>query len=78
MSVSGVVANSVAHTAVRHFSARAPRPATRLQSAIAGAFITSAVVLPFVPPAIESKRERDSGHPNAARKQHYAPLCCHA
>ena len=26
---------------------------------------------------IESKRERESGHPNATKK-HYAPLCCHA
>jgi len=76
MSLVGAVTSSLTHTAVRHFSAQAPKPATKLQSTIAGTLITSAVLLPFVPPAIESKRERESGHPNASRK-HYAPLCCH-
>ena len=77
MSLSGAVTNTLTHSAVRHFSAQAPKPATRLQSTIAGVLITSAVVLPFVPPAIESKKERDLGHPNASKK-HYGPLCCHA
>jgi len=77
MSIASAVTTTLTQTAVRHFSAQAPKPATKLQSAVAGAIITSAVILPFVPPAMESKRERESGHPNAFKK-HYAPLCCHA
>lgn len=69
------MSSALAQTAIRHFSAQAPKPASRFESAVAGTLIASAVVLPFVPPAIESKKERDLGHPNAMRK-HYAPLCC--
>jgi hypothetical protein len=76
MAASVVLANTLTQQTMRHFSAQAPKTATRLQSAVASTIIGAAVVLPFVPPALESKRERDLGHPNANRKQ-YAPFCCH-
>ena len=72
-----IISNTLAQSAIRHFSAQATKPATKLQSAVAGSMISAAVVLPFVPPALESKREREQGHPNA-NKKHHAPLCYHA
>jgi hypothetical protein len=60
-----MLASPMLSYAVRHFSSRAPRPETFLQKAITTAAIASGVMIPFIPPALESKRERDNGHPNA-------------
>lgn len=62
--------------AVRAFSAQATRPISRTSSAITTVLVSSAVVLPFVPPTLESVKERRLGHPNANRK-HHVPLCRH-
>lgn len=61
---------------IRQFSAQAARPISKAQSAMTTTIIASAVALPFVPPALESARERKMGHPNAERK-HSVPLCRH-
>lgn len=53
-----------ARPAVRHFSARRPRPDSRTTRFVASSCIVSAVVLPFIPPAIESSRERSLGYPH--------------
>ncbi|KAJ5795208.1 hypothetical protein N7457_001807 [Penicillium paradoxum] len=55
---------SVSHFArcsIRHFSAQRPRPDSRAARAITMGCIASGVVLPFVPPALESSRHRSSG-----------------
>ncbi|GAD93543.1 MFS transporter, putative [Paecilomyces variotii No. 5] len=49
---------------IRHFSAHRPRPDTRASRFVASSCIVSAVVLPFIPPAIESSREKSLGYPN--------------
>ena len=65
----------ISHT-VRQFSAQAARPISKAQSAMTSAIVASAVMLPFIPPALESVKERKQGHPNAERK-HSVPLCRH-
>src|SRR3954451_25284703 len=75
MALATVIRSSLSHSAIRHFSARAPEPTSRTQQAIATSLITSAVLLPFIPPALESRRERSLGHPNA--RKHQTPLCFH-
>ena len=77
MAIATTLASSLAQHTMRHFSAQARKPATKAQSAFTSAVIGTAMILPFVPPAIESKRERDHGHPNAYKK-HHAPFCCHS
>ena len=74
--MSAQLSNNLTQMAVRHFSAQIPRQATKTQQVVATAIISTAVVLPFIPPAIESKRERERGQ--TSKRQHYAPLCCHA
>lgn len=45
---------------IRRFSARPPKPETRGHRFLAASCIASAVALPFVPPALESSREKKS------------------
>ncbi|KAJ9240236.1 hypothetical protein DTO169E5_4024 [Paecilomyces variotii] len=61
---------------IRHFSARRPRPDSRASRFVASSCIASAVVLPFIPPAIESSREKSLGYPN--HNKSHPPLCFHA
>ena len=52
---------------VRYFSARRSQQAvviSRTTRAITMSCLVSAVVLPFIPPALESSRERRLGYPN--------------
>lgn len=49
---------------IRNFSSRAPKPDTKMHRFVASSCIISAVVLPFIPPAIESNREKKDGYPN--------------
>lgn len=49
---------------VRRFSGGPPRPESRSARFLATSFIFTAVVLPFVPPALESNRERKNGGPH--------------
>jgi hypothetical protein len=55
----------VARPSIRHFSAHRPRPDSRAARAVALSCMVSGVVLPFVPPALESSRQRNSGSPNS-------------
>ncbi|KAH8702149.1 hypothetical protein BGW36DRAFT_112053 [Talaromyces proteolyticus] len=64
-------------SSVRHFSAHRPRPDTRTSRFVASSCLVSMVVLPFVPPALESSRERNSGYPNNKTRS-LPPLCFHA
>lgn len=80
MTLSAHLCKNLARQASRHFSAQAPKQATRSQQVTVTTFICSAVLLfcfRSSPPAIVSKRERQQGHPNAHRKQ-YAPFCWHS
>ncbi|KAL1998050.1 hypothetical protein VTN02DRAFT_123 [Thermoascus thermophilus] len=70
------VAAHVVRPSVRYFSARRPRPDSRTLRFVAMSCIVSAVVLPFVPPAIESSREKSLGYPNHHKS--HPPLCFHA
>ncbi|RJE19329.1 hypothetical protein PHISCL_08339 [Aspergillus sclerotialis] len=58
------LANPLLRPTVRRFSARRPKPNSRASRVVAMSCIVSAVVLPFVPPALESSRERNLGYPN--------------
>lgn len=51
-------------TTVRHFSARRSKPNTRISRMVSMSCVVSAVVLPFIPPALESSREKNLGYPN--------------
>ncbi|KAL4939263.1 hypothetical protein BDV06DRAFT_214438 [Aspergillus oleicola] len=62
--------------AIRHFSAQQTQTSTRTSRLVTTWCLTSAVVLPFVPPALESSRERNQGYPNHAKP--HPPLCFHA
>ncbi|KAB8076028.1 hypothetical protein BDV29DRAFT_155109 [Aspergillus leporis] len=59
---------------IRHFSVRRPRPDTRTARFVTSSCLFSAVVLPFVPPALESSRAKGTGNTS---KPH-PPLCFHA
>lgn len=52
---------------VRNFSVHRPQQATRTSRFITRSCLVSAVVLPFVPPALESSREKSMGYPNHNR-----------
>lgn len=49
---------AVARPTIRSFSAHRPQQATRTSRFVARSCLVSAVVLPFVPPALESSREK--------------------
>ncbi|BDD58753.1 hypothetical protein MAP00_004006 [Monascus purpureus] len=61
---------------VRYFSVRRPQPVTRASRAVTMFCLVSAVVIPFIPPAIESSREKRKGYPN--HNKPLPPLCFHA
>ncbi|KAK1144359.1 hypothetical protein N8T08_005512 [Aspergillus melleus] len=61
---------------IRHFSVHRPRPDTRASRFVAMSCLVSAVVVPFIPPALESSREKNLGYPNHNKPQ--PPLCFHA
>ncbi|KAJ5146416.1 uncharacterized protein N7515_000980 [Penicillium bovifimosum] len=69
------MASQFARPLARHFSAHRPRPDSRAVRAVAMGCIVSGVVLPFIPPALESSRQRRSGRPTSAKNP---PLCFHA
>ncbi|KAL4894509.1 hypothetical protein BDV59DRAFT_12195 [Aspergillus ambiguus] len=48
---------------IRHFSVRRPQPDTRTSRFVTHSCLFSAVVLPFIPPALESSREKNQGYP---------------
>lgn len=58
------IAAQLTRPCIRHFSAHRPRPDSRAARAVAMSCLVSGVVLPFVPPALESSREKNSGYPN--------------
>lgn len=64
LHLSMPVAVPLLRPAVRHFSARRPNPNTRTSRLVSMSCIVSAVVLPFVPPALESSREKSLGYPS--------------
>lgn len=64
ITMAAVIAQ-VARPSIRHFSAHRPRPDSRAARAVAMSCLVSGVVLPFVPPALESSRQRNSGSPNS-------------
>ncbi|KAJ5223713.1 hypothetical protein N7468_008255 [Penicillium chermesinum] len=57
--------SAIARPCVRHFSAQRPRPSSRTERAVVTACLVSGVVLPFVPPAMASSRQRKSGNPSS-------------
>ncbi|KAL1953011.1 hypothetical protein VTO42DRAFT_3761 [Malbranchea cinnamomea] len=69
------LASGAFRTSVRRFSARPPKPETRAQRFLAASCIASGVFLPFVPPALESSREKKSPTRQGPK---YPPLCFHA
>ncbi|KAJ5251383.1 hypothetical protein N7489_001793 [Penicillium chrysogenum] len=73
--MASILASHVVRPAIRHFSAHRPRPDSRGARAVAMGCIISGVVLPFVPPALESFRQRSSGIATSAKNP---PLCFHA
>ncbi|KAE8150164.1 hypothetical protein BDV25DRAFT_115027 [Aspergillus avenaceus] len=61
---------------IRHFSVRRPRPDTRTARFVTSSCLFSAVVLPFIPPALESSRAKSMGH--SEHNKPHPPLCFHA
>ncbi|BCR89516.1 uncharacterized protein ACHE_50713A [Aspergillus chevalieri] len=61
---------------IRNFSVHRPQQATRTSIFITRSCLISAVVLPFVPPALESSREKSMGYPNHNKPN--PPLCFHS
>ncbi|OJJ07991.1 hypothetical protein ASPVEDRAFT_203178 [Aspergillus versicolor CBS 583.65] len=66
----------LARPTIRHFSVHRSQASTRTSRFVATSCLVSAVVLPFVPPALESSRERNLGYPNHSKP--LPPLCFHA
>jgi hypothetical protein len=74
---TAIVAQQLARQTVRRFSAQAPQSESRATRFVATSCIVSAVVLPFIPPALESSREKSQGYPNHNKRTN-PPLCFHA
>ncbi|KAL4804888.1 hypothetical protein BDV18DRAFT_161293 [Aspergillus unguis] len=66
----------LARPTIRQFSVHRSQTNTRTSRFVTSSCLVSAVVLPFVPPALESSRERRKGYPNTAKP--HPPLCFHA
>jgi hypothetical protein len=66
-AMATVIAAQLARPSIRHFSAHRPRPDSRAARAVAMSCIVSGVVLPFVPPALESSRQRNSNSPDSTK-----------
>ncbi|RAH85047.1 hypothetical protein BO86DRAFT_396679 [Aspergillus japonicus CBS 114.51] len=71
-----MIAIQLARPTIRHFSVHRPRPDTRTSRFITSSCLFSAVVLPFIPPALESSREKSKGYPT--HNKPHPPLCFHA
>ena len=67
LSTMAAILSSVTRPSIRHFSAHRPRPDSRAARAITMGFLVSGVVLPFVPPAMESSRQRGLDMPTSAK-----------
>jgi hypothetical protein len=76
MAAVSTITSQISQNAIRRFSARASKPTSRMEQAVSMGLITTGVLAPFIPPAMESQREKKLGHPNAGK--HHVPLCCHA
>ena len=65
-----------ARASVRHFSAKPPAPESRANRLLVLACLASGIVLPFIPPALESSREKK--FPSNQGKQYAYPsqACC--
>ncbi|KAE8380806.1 hypothetical protein BDV26DRAFT_290070 [Aspergillus bertholletiae] len=70
------IAVRFARPTIRHFSVRRPRPDTRTSRFVTSSCLVSAVVLPFVPPALESSRAKNTGGSDSNKP--HPPLCFHA
>lgn len=66
LSVGGVRAS------IRRFSAKPPSPESRTHRFVAMSCLVSGVVLPFIPPALESSREKK--FPSHQGKQYVLPV----
>ncbi|KAJ5462710.1 hypothetical protein N7475_007654 [Penicillium sp. IBT 31633x] len=65
--MASTIACQFARPSIRHFSAHRPRPDSRAARVVTMGCIISGVVLPFVPPALESSRQRNSGISTSAK-----------
>ncbi|CAI7625921.1 hypothetical protein N7509_012604 [Penicillium cosmopolitanum] len=74
--MAAVVAAQLARPTIRHFSAHRPRPDSRAARAVTTSCLAAAVALPFIPPALESSRQKSSGFPEGNKP--HPPLCFHA
>ncbi|KAJ5098946.1 hypothetical protein N7532_005947 [Penicillium argentinense] len=59
------IAPQLAHPSVRHFSGHRPRPHSRTVRVFAMSYLISGVVVPFIPPALESLRQKNSDFPDS-------------
>ncbi|KAE8135516.1 hypothetical protein BDV38DRAFT_284781 [Aspergillus pseudotamarii] len=61
---------------IRHFSVRRPQPDSRTSRFVTSSCLFSAVVLPFVPPALESSRAKNTDGPNCShtRRSVFMPV----
>ena len=57
---------SILRASARQFSARAPKPETKVHRFVAMSCMVSGVVVPFIPPALESSREKKLGNPHVS------------
>lgn len=61
------IATQLARPSVRHFSAYRPRPHIRTARAVAMSYLISGVVIPFIPPALETLRQKNSEFPDSKK-----------
>ncbi|KAE8382510.1 hypothetical protein BDV26DRAFT_288542 [Aspergillus bertholletiae] len=66
----------LAHPSVRHFSAHRPRHHSRTARAVAMSYLIFGIVIPFIPPALESLRQKNLDFPDSNKP--HPPLCFHA
>lgn len=58
------IAAHLAQPSVRHFSGHRPRPHSRTARAVALSYLISGVLVPFIPPALESLRQKNLDFPD--------------
>jgi len=66
-----IIGSQLAQSSIRHFSAHRRRPDSRTARVVAMSYLISGVVLPFIPPAIESSRQKNSGFPDSNKCVHW-------
>ncbi|KAL5366634.1 hypothetical protein BJX96DRAFT_180909 [Aspergillus floccosus] len=69
-------AAQITHPSIRHFSAHRSRPQSRTARIVAMSYLVSGSVIPFIPPALESLRQKNSNLPD--NNKVHPPLCYHA